>query len=108
MVNRSSCSDPSYWVWTDTLVYPLHRPVSSRHPVALYLLMSAVDDLRFVAPQTAVWNSSVFNATTLAPACLQPEDPEYPVTSEDCLYLNVFTPPGTNATNAYLPVMVWM
>lgn len=28
--------------------------------------------------------------------------------SEDCLYLNVFVPAGTNHTNATLPVMVWI
>jgi carboxylesterase type B len=74
------------------------------------VLTPAVDDLRFVAPQTAVYNSTIFNATAQPPACLQTQNAMYGAGgfSEDCLYLNVHTPAGANGTTAYLPVMVWV
>ncbi|XP_077983791.1 uncharacterized protein LOC144438580 [Glandiceps talaboti] len=55
---------------------------------------------RFRAPQTTdSWTE--LNVTQYAPACPQPDRP---ITSEDCLYLNIFTPSRDN--NNLLPVMV--
>jgi carboxylesterase type B len=57
--------------------------------------------------------NSTLDATTQPPGCLQ--TPSSGIAgggqedfSEDCLYLNVFTPAGANAQTAFLPVMVWM
>ncbi|CAF0849444.1 unnamed protein product [Adineta steineri] len=57
------------------------------------------------------WSPNVINATVPAPACPQPECKLPPIlcparTSEDCLYLNVFTPIKTNSTP--LPVMIFI
>ena len=69
-----------------------------------------VRSLRWREPQTVnSWND-VRNAEAFAPACMQNgvsmpgETP--PAISEDCLYLNIWTP-AQNA-HARLPVMVWV
>jgi hypothetical protein len=68
----------------------------------------AVGDLRLTPPQSPIYNSS-YDATTQPPACIQsPSALSGDNYSEDCLYLNVFTPAGANAQTAFLPVMVWM
>jgi carboxylesterase type B len=76
-------------------------------------LISAVKELRLRPPQPAIWNTTTYSATKQPQACLQ--DPKgmsgaYGAfgVSEDCLYLNVFSPAGANAQTAFLPVMVWM
>lgn len=71
----------------------------------------AVGDLRFAHPEPAVLTSPV-NATALPNACMQKVNPltfGAPGISEDCLYLNVVTPPGAStAGGPGLPVMVYM
>ncbi|WVW78240.1 hypothetical protein I302_100193 [Kwoniella bestiolae CBS 10118] len=66
-----------------------------------------VGDLRFSPPQSYIYNFSV-TAQKQPPACLQSPNGLAGTQSEDCLYLNVYAPQGSNATSAYLPVMVWI
>lgn len=70
-----------------------------------------VRDLRWRAPQRRAPWTGVYHADRFAPECLQPlRSPRQnhyfgeEATSEDCLYLNIWTPP--NARRA--PVVVWI
>ncbi len=69
-----------------------------------------VGPLRWRPPQPAARWPGVRDATQFAPHCPQP--PSFfgvASMSEDCLYLNVFTPPGGRRLAARrLPVMVWI
>jgi para-nitrobenzyl esterase len=67
-----------------------------------------VGALRWQPPQpTASW-SGVRDATRFAPHCPQPAGPfGQASTSEDCLFLNVFTPSHQQA-GSHFPVMVWI
>jgi para-nitrobenzyl esterase len=63
--------------------------------------------LRWRAPQPAVPWEDVRDATASGPACAQFATPELGIpriTTEDCLYLNVYTPAGGRR---HRPVMVW-
>jgi para-nitrobenzyl esterase len=67
-----------------------------------------VGTLRWQPPQPPASWSGVRDATAFAPHCPQPASPfGQASTSEDCLYLNVFTPSGHNR-GARHPVMVWI
>jgi para-nitrobenzyl esterase len=70
-----------------------------------------VGDLRWRATRSAERWQGPLDATTFAPHCAQPESPFGSASSsEDCLYLNVFTPnTGKNGKGHTkdLPVMVW-
>jgi para-nitrobenzyl esterase len=71
-----------------------------------------VGDLRWRAPQPPVQWQGVRDATAFAPDCKQkafPGDPspQRTVTSEDCLYLNVWRLANI-APKAKLPVIVWI
>jgi para-nitrobenzyl esterase len=67
-----------------------------------------VGALRWQPPQPAASWSGVREATAFAPHCPQPASPfGQASTSEDCLYLNVFTP-RDHRRGARYPVMVWI
>ena len=62
-----------------------------------------VGDLRWKAPQPVVPWDGVRKTDKFGPACPQPQNlPQ----SEDCLYLNIWTP--ANYASEKLPVMVWI
>jgi carboxylesterase type B len=84
-----------------------------------------VGALRFAPPEAAQpWAPSRLDASKFSPDCFQIPDPTLnPVVdihrmSEDCLYLNIFTPAGhaersrhgflTSSGTKLLPVMVWL
>ena len=69
-----------------------------------------VGDLRWRAPVHAAPQTGTRKADAFAPACMQTgvsmpgETP--PAVSEDCLYLNIWTP--AKAAHEHLPVIVWI
>ena len=66
-----------------------------------------VGALRWQPPRPAAPWHGIRPATSYAPHCPQPSSTfGQASTSEDCLYLNVFTPATSKARN--LPVMVWV
>ena len=67
-----------------------------------------VGALRWQPPQPAASWSGVRDATRFAPHCPQSPSPfGQASTSEDCLFLNVFTPAHQQA-GSHFPVMVWI
>jgi para-nitrobenzyl esterase len=66
-----------------------------------------VGALRWQPPRSAAPWHGIRSTTSYAPHCPQPSSTfGQASTSEDCLYLNVFTPAASKARN--LPVMVWV
>jgi carboxylesterase type B len=67
--------------------------------------------LRLGVPQLPVKSTAVKSADTLPPGCIQGGgsrgSPTETPDSEDCLYLNVFTPAARNASSLGKAVMVW-
>ena len=90
---------------------PLSIPRNLTVGIYSILTKAAVGDLRWKAPIQPTWNTSTYNATSVIPTCLQAPNGlagrNGSVIGEDCLYLDVYTPAGVNAT-ADLPVFVWI
>lgn len=66
-----------------------------------------VGALRWKPPQPVVPWSGLKPATDFSPACMQKTRSPQEAVSEDCLYLNVWTPPGAKP-GAKLPVVMWI
>lgn len=66
-----------------------------------------VGSLRWKPPAPVVPWTGVRDATAFSPACMQKTRAPQEAVSEDCLYLNVWTPPGARA-GARLPVVMWI
>jgi para-nitrobenzyl esterase len=68
-----------------------------------------VGPLRWQAPQPAAPWTGIRDATAFGPHCPQPPSGfGVASTSENCLYLNVYTPAGARVGARDLPVMVWI
>jgi para-nitrobenzyl esterase len=68
-----------------------------------------VGDLRWRPPQSVSHWSTVLQAVKFANTCAQPQRGVFaaPSKTEDCLYLNVFTPQAKAGSAHKRPVMVW-
>ncbi|KUI53421.1 Acetylcholinesterase-1 [Cytospora mali] len=67
-------------------------------------------DLRFASPQPYSKTFGNLDATSPAPSCIQftREMSGGSIQSEDCLYLDIWTPANASASSSSLPVKVWL
>ncbi|MDB5672138.1 MAG: Carboxylesterase, type [Alphaproteobacteria bacterium] len=122
---------PRIWLAALAAMLPVHGPAAAQAPVTtasgalqgesaggltvykgIPFAAPPIGALRWKAPSPPASWKGVRKATAFAPACIQNTDmfaamgePRLP-TSEDCLYLNVWTP--AKAASDRLPVMVWI
>jgi para-nitrobenzyl esterase len=79
-------------------------------PVAKFLgvpfAAAPVGENRWREPQPATPWSGVRSADKFSPACFQKTTSRMSSVSEDCLYLNIWTP--AQSRNAHLPVLFWV
>lgn len=86
--------------------------------LGLRFAQSPTNELRWRAPKPVVATEGVLSAHTFGSPCVQLPvdmagsgvDPDAPYGNEDCLFLNVYTPPLSRDTIAdeQLPVMFWI
>jgi para-nitrobenzyl esterase len=65
-----------------------------------------IGELRWQPPQEVASWTQVRNSTQFGPSCPQPNQSDSGTFSEDCLYLNAWTP--AQISDEKLPVMVWI
>ena len=67
---------------------------------------SPVGELRYAAPQPPESWEGIRDCSEFQSSCIQPQRGETFPVSEDCLYLNVYTPAQSSENR--LPVMIWI
>ncbi len=99
--------DPSVVSTTGGLVQGV-ATLDKRHFAGIPYAAPPVGPLRWQPPQPAVPWTGVRDATRIGPRCVQDEGSDLEMgrhADEDCLTLNVWTPPPTEELR---PVMVWL
>jgi carboxylesterase type B len=101
-----------------------NKPMSTINPVLKFLSVPyanpPINELRFKNPTPIIpWND-IRDGTCLPSKCLQTTELDenndnYSEQSEDCLYLNIYSPYNAyvksvvqNDTSSYIPIMVWI
>jgi para-nitrobenzyl esterase len=95
----------------------LAGPTGSKSDIRVYRAIPyaapPTGNLRWRAPQPVIPWQGLRKADQFSPTCMQPERPKdsvyspgYEPASEDCLYLNLWTP--ARSAKDRLPVMVWI
>lgn len=109
-----------FWPYTSD-EYPLTVPTSYGFYTGLYMNTSRaflgvpyaqppIGNLRFKPPQSLQYSWGNYSATLSPPSCWQSGKPTGYNYSEDCLYMNIYTPRTSPSNSLFpsLPVMVWI